>query len=243
MTFSALTLQQIRDQVRSVVDIDSSDISDQTLDIMVGQGFDTIVYSEKRWPFYDVTTTFNTIGGVQKYTLTEIAAAPDVVSQGIREITALKNDDHVMTFIGNDHADWNYPLNVIPSGQPWRWTFWEDTVTFYPNPSAVQTVYVRAIRNPTAFGFGSSSGDSPDLPSPFHPILATYATARAYMQQEDPVMANQYQAQFQIELDNVARRYADVPAPQPMIANIRSDTRYLSGYGVLRYANTGGVQW
>ena len=88
MTFTVMTLQQIRDQVRTVVDIDTSDISDQTLDIMVGQGFDTIVWSEKSWPFYNTTTTFKTDAGVQKYALTTIAAAPDVISQGLREITA-----------------------------------------------------------------------------------------------------------------------------------------------------------
>ena len=242
MTYTNMTLTQIRDQVRNVVDIDSSDISDQTLDIMIGQGFDTIVYSEKRWPFYDVSTTFSTVAGDKTYTLAQVDAE-NVAAAGLREIVSLKNDDHVMTFIGNDHADWNNPLNVAPSGNPWRWSFWNDTVTFYPTPDSVQTMYVRAIRNPTPFGYGSGGGDSPDLPSAFHPILATYATARAYMQQEDPVMANQYQAQFQIELDNVARRYADVPAPQPMIANSRTDTRYLAGIGTLRYANTGGVEW
>ena len=56
----ALTLAQMRTQVRSVVDIDSTDIDDTTLDTMIGQGFDLIVYSEKRWPFYEVRTTFNT---------------------------------------------------------------------------------------------------------------------------------------------------------------------------------------
>ena len=143
----------------------------------------------------------------------------------------------------NDDADSNYPLDTTSSSTPWEWSFWEDTVTFYPTPDTVQTIYVRALRNPTPFGFGSGASDVPDLPSPFHPILATYATARAYMQQEDPVMAQQYQAQFQIELDNVARRYADTPAPQPMIANSRRSSRYLAGFGTLRYANSGGVEW
>jgi len=242
VTYTNMTLQQIRDQVRNVVDIDSSDISDQTLDIMIGQGFDTIVYSEKRWPFYDVSTTFSTVAGDKTYTLTQVDAE-NVASAGLREIVSLKDDDHVMQFIGNDDADFNYPLDVASSGRPWEWSFWNDTVTFYPTPDGVRTIYVRALRNPTPFGYGSSGSAVPDLPSPFHPILATYATARAYMQQEDPVMAQQYQAQFQIELDNLARRYADVPAPQPMVANSRTPTRYLAGFGALRYANTGGVEW
>ena len=55
----ALTLAQIRTQVRSVVDIDSTDIDDTTLDTMIGQGFDLIVYSEKRWPFFEVRTNLS----------------------------------------------------------------------------------------------------------------------------------------------------------------------------------------
>ena len=44
--------------------------------------------------------------------------------------------------------------------------------------------------------------------TPFHPLLATYAASR-YLQQEDPTMAAQYDRQFQVELDNLSRRFAD----------------------------------
>ena len=65
----------------------------------------------------------------------------------------------------------------------------------------------------------------------------------AYLQQEDPVMAQQYILQFQTDLDNIGRRYNDTPAPQPMVANSRIATRYAVGTGGLRYASTGGVIW
>jgi len=135
-------------------------------------------------------------------------------------------------------------LDVSSSGEPWEYSVWNDTVRFYPTPdSSTLTVTVRAIRNPTAFGSGTADDTEPDLPDAFHPILATYGLAKAYLQQEDPLMASQYMQQFQIELDNVARRYADTPAPQPMVANSRTTTRYLAGYGALRYASTGGIVW
>ena len=239
----ALTLAQIRTQVRSVVDIDSTDIDDTTLDTMIGQGFDLIVYSEKRWPFFEVRTTFNTIDGTNDYSLTSIAAAPDAVTQGIRDMIAIRNNDHVLEYIGSDSADFDYPLNSLPSGNPWEWSFWNDTIRLYPVPDSVATMYVRAIRNPTAFGLGSSSGASPDLPEPFHAVLATYAISAAYFQQEDPTMGNQYMALFSSQLDNLARRYADTPAPQPMIANSRRSGLYAAGMGRLRFANTGGVIW
>ena len=48
-----MTIAQMRTHVRNVVDIDSSDIADSTLNYMLGQGYDTIVYSEKRFPFFE----------------------------------------------------------------------------------------------------------------------------------------------------------------------------------------------
>ena len=216
-----MTLAQMRTQVRSVIDIDSTDINDTTLNNMIGQGFDTMVYSEKRWSFYEVSTTFNTVGSTKDYSLATIAAAPDAITQGLREIVSIRNDDHVLQYVGRDGADWDYPLNVSTSGDPWEWSFWNDTVRLYPTPSAAETIYVRGVRFPTDFGVGSADGDTPDL----------------------PVMAQQYQTQFAIELDNVARRYVDTPAPQPMVANSRKPTRYMAGFGALRYANTGGVIW
>ena len=51
----------MRSYVRSVVDIDTADISDDTLNRFLGEGYDVIVYSEKRWPFFEVATTFNTV--------------------------------------------------------------------------------------------------------------------------------------------------------------------------------------
>jgi len=237
---TAMTIAQMRTQVRSIVDIDATDISDTVMDNILGQGYDLIVYSEKRWPFFEATTTFSTVAGQKDYTLATVGAS---VTEGLREVAALRNDDHIIGFIGSDNADSNYPLNVASSGSPWNWSYWNDTVRLYPTPDAVQTIYVRGLRDAAAFGTGVSDSTEPDLPDPFHAILVTYAIGKAYLQQEDPVMANQYQSQFIADLDNVARRYADVPAPQPMIANSRSSSRYLAGYGALRYANTGGVIW
>lgn len=238
-----MTIAQMRTHVRNVVDIDSSDIADSTLNYMLGQGYDTIVYSEKRFPFFEAFTTFNTVASTKDYSLTTIAAAPDAISQGIRDIISLRTDDHILAYVGRDYADYNYPLNVSNSGDPWEWSFWDDKVRLYPTPSSAETVYVRAIRNAAAFGEGSTDSTEPDLPDAFHPILATYGIFKAYLQQEDPVMANQYFMQFQAELDNVVRRYADSPAPQPMVANSRTPSRYLAGFGRLRYSTDGGIVW
>jgi len=56
-----VNILEMRDYIRSVVDIDSSDISDDVLNRFLGEGYDLIVYSDKRWPFYEVQNTFSTV--------------------------------------------------------------------------------------------------------------------------------------------------------------------------------------
>ena len=66
-----------------------------------------------------------------------------------------------------------------------------------PTPQSVKTINVRGYKNPTAFGAGVADNVEPsDLPTPFHILIATYGIARAYEQQEDPQMANQYLSIF-----------------------------------------------
>ncbi len=237
----AMTIKDMRDQIRSIIDIDSFDVSNDVLNRIIGQGFDYIVFSEKRWPFYEVATTFTTTDGTKDYSLATIGAG---VSQGLREIMSLRTDDHILAYIGRDDADSEYPINAESSGTPWEWSYWNDTVRLYPKPdSSTLTVYTRASRNPDSFGAASSDAAVPDIPDPFHPIMVTYGLWKTYLQQEDPMMAQQYMTQFHMELDNVARRYADSPAPQPMLLNGRRSNRFLSGFGVHRYSSSGGQRW
>ena len=233
----SMTIKEMRDQIRSVIDIDTSDISDIVLNTMLGQGYDTIIYSEKWWPFFEKALTFTTVDGTSDYSLTTIGGATT-----IREISSLRTDDHVLQYVGRDGADSMYPLNSASSGVPYEWSSWDDTIRFYPTPdSSSLTVYVRCMREPSAFGATSGDGTTPDLPDPFHAILVTYGLARVYLQQEDPQMAQQYQQQFGLELDNISRRFADTPAPQPMILNSRLGSR-LGGWRT-RFASTGGIRW
>jgi hypothetical protein len=221
-----MDISTMRSYVRSVVDIDTADITDDTLNRFLGEGYDVIVYSEKRWPFFEVSTTFNTVASQKDYTLAVVGAA---VTGGLRELAALRTDDHVATYVGRDEGDVVYPLNVTGQGSPWWWSYWGETVRLYPTPTGVETIYARGYKNPTTFGAGVSDATEPsDLPDPFHIVIATYGLARAYEQQEDPTMAAQYFQIFNQELDNLKARYDDMPAPQPVLLNSRNASRWRS---------------
>jgi hypothetical protein len=216
-----VNIQEMRDYIRSVVDIDSSDISNDVLNRFIGEAYDLIVYNEKRWPFFEAATTFSTVAGQKDYPLATVGAS---VSGGLREIAALRSNDNVITYVGRDEGDAAHPLSSVATGsKPYWWSFWADSVRLYPTPSSAVTVTVRGYRNATAFGATSGDADTPsDLPDPFHILLATYGVARAYEQQEDPQMAGQYLGIFNQEFDNLKGRYTDTPAAQPMVLNGRS---------------------
>ena len=247
----------MRDYVRDVVDIDSTDITDNTMNVFLREGYVAVVYSEKRWPFYEVAVTFDTVASQKDYTLADIggdsstgvklthagvefsgASAPK--SPGLREVAAMKTDNHVLEFIGYDDADVIYPLDSNTVGNPWYWAMWGGqggtlNIRLYPTPSSVHTIYVRGYRNAIEFGganavyrTGIGDTDTPDWPDPFDNVLSLYGIYRSYQQQEDAGMANQYFARFQGELDNLRARFEDTPAPQPLRLNSRNASRWRS---------------
>jgi hypothetical protein len=125
-----------------------------------------------------------------------------------------------------------YPLDSESSGSPLYWAFWGDTVRLYPTPGSALTVTVRGYRNAAPFGSGVSGTATPDLPEPFQRLLTAYGLSRAYHQQEDPQMAQQYMGIFGAELDNLTARYDDSPAPQPLVLNAGTPrTRFGTRFG------------
>lgn len=227
-----MDIATMRAYIQSVVEIDSSDISNDNLNRMIGEGYDSVVYSESRWPWYEVSTTFTTVSGTSDYSKATVGAS---IVGGLRTIAALRTDDAVLAFIGIDEGDEQYPIDSSSSGTPTYWSFWADNVRLYPTPSSASTINVRGFKNPTAFGAGSSDLTEPsDFPEPFHILFATYGIARAYEQQEDPGMAAQYLAIFNRELDNLRARYLATPAAQPVTLNKNKVRSFAPGR--LRYA-------
>jgi len=227
------------------------------MNVFVREGYDAVVYSEKRWPFYETAVSFDTVSGTKDYTLADIGGDSSTgvklthdgvefsggsvpKSPGLREIAAMKTGNHVLEFIGYDDADVIYPLDSNTTGNPWYWAVWGGqgstlTVRLYPTPGSVKTISVRGYRNAIEFGGAAAiyrtsiaDADTPDWPDPFDNVLSLYAIYRAYQQQEDPGMANQYFTLFQGELDNLRARFEDTPAPQPLRLNSRNVSRWRS---------------
>ena len=73
----------MRTYVRDIVDITSSDVSDSTMNTFIREGYNLIVYSEKRWPFYEVALSFTTVGGQSDYPIADIATNLSITHDGV----------------------------------------------------------------------------------------------------------------------------------------------------------------
>ena len=171
-----MQLSSMRSYVRDIVDITTNDISDSTMNTFIREGYNAIVYSEKRWPFYEAAVTFDTVGNQKDYPIADVATNLSITHDGVafsgasapsnvglREVASLKTDDHILEFIGYDTGDIIYPLNSNTSGDPWYWSMWasgssasagvsNQVIRLYPTPSGVKTIYLRGYRNPIEFG-------------------------------------------------------------------------------------------
>jgi len=209
----AYTLQQIRDYVRSHIDLEVEDLPDAVLDVFIREGSKRVERAEKRWPFYEAEYTLNTVASTEDYDI------EDTFGVTLSEITSIVTPSHgPIKWIGRDVGDTHFPLDTATTGEPVAWSEWGGSLRLYPTPDAVYSLSVRGYRESTDW-IAEGAGGEPDLPDDLHNCVAQWALARAYAQQDDPEMAQLFERQFADELNFFRRRFNDTPPAQPLIMN------------------------
>ena len=78
------TLNELRAYVRDITDLeDEVDIPTTLIDLYVRDGFERILNLERRWPFLEVSATFDTVAAQREYPISSIG------SGNFREITSV----------------------------------------------------------------------------------------------------------------------------------------------------------
>lgn len=206
-----MDLQEIRDYVRSHLDIEVEDLPDVVLDVFIRDGSKRIERAEERWPFYEVTYDFPTIAGQRDYAFTDINSELD-------SIHSIRGEQWELKYLGQDTGDKRWSRNIQQTAEPTHFSTWGTTLRLYPDPDGAYDLIVRAYRKPIDW-VAQGSGASPDLPNELHNTVATFALAKAYYQQEDLELGAQYERQFADELNMYRRRLNNTPQPQPLVMN------------------------
>lgn len=190
MAYAQMTAQGLRDVVRDITDLDTTDLPDGLLNMFIRDGYYRILDSGDRWPFLEKSFTFNTVAEQRPYVIADFTADP------IAEVISIVDPVGVgyrLNMIGHDEAEATYIGSYDISGDPLFYTVWEGRIHLYPKPNNARTLNVRAYREPIDWITTAGNVDaSPNLHFP----LAYYACSRVYQRLEDTVMADTYKRAF-----------------------------------------------
>jgi len=190
MAYKAMTAADIRSAVRSITDLDSTDLSDSLLDLYIRDGYYRILDTEKRWSFLEYSFDFSTRTGVRAY---ELSTLTDEPMGQISSIVDNRGTGYRMDMIGFDMAEQTYIGSYDTNADPLFYALWGGSIHLYPKPNNVRTLTARGYREP--LDWQTEGGDVDAIPS-LHFPLVYYACSRVYQQLEDTAMAQMYKGAF-----------------------------------------------
>lgn len=212
----SLTLQNIRDHVRTSLDVDTTDIPDAILDQWIRDGWRRVIRRVRRWPFMEKLTTLNTVGGTANYTYATINA-------NCEEIIDLNGPNWRIRQKSPELAERVYPRSYTGQGEPVIWSRWQDTVTLYPTPGAVYSIQVRYYEKPIEWVTGGAASTPSQLPDDFHDLIAIWALHRAHAQQEDLDLAAYQKKVFDENLETLRKAFEHRFVDNPLVLGGDSD--------------------
>lgn len=185
---SSTTLATIRSNVRTIMDLDATEMPDTTIDIFIKEAWKNVENSELRWPFFDAEWSLATVVGTYKYTMTTIKGA---TANTPRTISAIYGTDRMLEWLPHDEARRRWMPNIASNtGTPRWWSAFNSTIYLWPKPTAIETlVYVGYRKGNDWFTTGT---DPPDCPDQLHNAILLWTLGQAYAQQEDYESAGYY---------------------------------------------------
>jgi hypothetical protein len=232
-------------QLQIGYDEDVDDINQDLVLQFLKEGFQTIVDSEVRWPWFETTyqqlitygvpyiDSFSQTGTYSPYQtqvkpivpISEIKELINVISiqgnyttQANVEYTGLGQE---LIYLGQHQAErWWVGSNNIP-GIPSYFSMWANKLYLWPRPNQDYSLYIRGYRVPDLTWLNDSNNSEStnyvDLDLELQACLVNYAMSRIYQFQEDPEMAKVYRDQFVTNLKNYQDYLTAPSSNQPLI--------------------------
>ena len=207
----ALTLAQLRTQVRSMADLDEVDLPDSLIDQYAREGFQRIYALERKWPFLEETYTFNTVVNQRDYTISDIGDIREIIS-----VVDTSASGERFTLISNTEAEEIWLGNTDVPGRPYFFSFWDGKIRLWPKPDMVYPITLRAYRNPI-YTWLSNVNLPIDIDEWFHQILPYFILGRVYQRQEDAELSNMHMRSFEEGVAFARRDLMRGSSAQPVV--------------------------
>ena len=207
----ALTLAQLRTQVRTMADLDEVDLPDSAIDQYAREGFQRIYALERKWPYLEETYTFNTVANQREYPIAAIGDIREVIS-----IVDTSASGERFTLISNAEAEEIWLGNTDTPSRPYFFSFWDKKIYLWPKPDSVYPITVRAYRNPTYTWLSNTSLEI-DIDEWFHQILPYFILGRVYQRQEDAELSAIHMRSFEEGVAFARRDLMRGSSAQPVV--------------------------
>lgn len=201
--------------VRDITDLDEADLPIALIRTYIRDGYDRVINLERRWPFFESSTTLNTVAEQRDYPLSSIAGGT------FREITSIVDNSMAgnrLGLVSIDDAERVWSASLDQSSRPLYFVEWGDNIKLYPKPDTVYPLSIRGYRKPT-YGWLTDANQQVDCDDRLHTALAYYAISQAYKRQEDTEMSNVYKQSFDEAIGLARNELMRSPSHRAMIFN------------------------
>ena len=197
-----MNLQQMRDLVRTQLDLDDTDLPDVLLDAFLQEGYDRVVGLEQRWPFFELT-----------WQITVDTDGIGVVPLDAQVIEQLLSGGYLLRRIDLRLGVGAFANTTTP-GTPAYWTVLNQQLKVWPSPSAAISVTGYGYRHGADWIAVGASSEC-DCDRRLHIPICWYAASLGYAQQEDEVLEATYQKRFNessaLARDTIMRAWSGSP--------------------------------
>jgi hypothetical protein len=188
-----MNLQQLRDYIRAQLDVDEEELPNALTDIYLAEAFMRTISQENRWPFYETRWDVAKVDSDPTITLPADCDPP-----GIDALIDANNGYRLMQ-IANELAEDRFIGMAATANNPSYFSLLGREIYLWPSMptgSDARNYHLRGHRYSKDWIAEGASG-IPDCDARLHQLLAHYAIALAYAQQEDEVLEDVYMKRWQ----------------------------------------------
>lgn len=194
-----MNLADIRSHIRTTVDLDTTELTNTYLDVIIREASDNIMSRARVWPWLEQLHSFTTVAFQQTYTIESLTPAGTTISE-IASIVDTTPGGYDLEPLEHDFAEEVWRNMFLTSSIPTHWSQWAGTVYLWPKPAGARTFTVRSYRKPKDW---ISGNEDIDMDSRLHSTIALYSLSRVYAFQEEPTFSSQYMNMFENQVQRV----------------------------------------
>jgi hypothetical protein len=210
-----LTVQNIRDYVRTFVDLDDTDVPDALVDSWTQEAYDDLVGLDPRWPWFEIGGQdsgnrygITLVAGQQNYALPATTDQNNgaVATVNPKRLLAVQGQHWELRYVGQTALESVYvPQFLSFTNEPRYWSEWGNTgVTIWPLPNGAYNLNIRGYRDPVDF-VSLGAGGILDGPPEFGTAIQQYVLSNTWSQQSDLQQSAYWMQNYMAARDRIHR--------------------------------------